>query len=152
MEFPESRLPRGHRLEVETSFVTLLRNIKRKLQRKGHWEPVQLGLRLWKRLLSSAPLKLGNFKKRYWPFWTSVSPCVNGNKLEIVSLGDFLRITKQLWAPNPRGLIPGQSWIPPATAKSSHAHATKKSPPMPQAGAAKWIKINIRKEITLGYL
>ena len=81
--------PEGIERRWETSFVTLLGNIKHKLQRKGHQEPAQLSLRLWKKTASSAPFKLWNFEKRCLPFWTSVSPSVNDNKLEIVSLGDF---------------------------------------------------------------
>ena len=61
--------PEGIEWRWETTFVTLFRNIKHQIQRKGHREPVQLGLRLWqKTALSSAPLKLGHFEKRYWPF------------------------------------------------------------------------------------
>ena len=80
--------PEGIEWRWETTFVALFRNIKHQLQRKGHREPVQLGLRLWqKTALSSAPVKLGHFEKRYWPFWTSVSPSVNGNKYRNCIIG-----------------------------------------------------------------
>ena len=47
--------PEGIDWRWETSFVTLLRNIKHRLQRKGHREPVQLGLRLWKKTAQLSP-------------------------------------------------------------------------------------------------
>lgn len=87
MEFPD--FSEGTEWRWKTSFVALLGNIKRKLQKKEHWEPFQassLVLRLWRKTTQLGPFLAMQLREMYLPFWTSVSPSVNGNKREIISL------------------------------------------------------------------
>ena len=79
--------PEGIDWRWETSFVTLLRNIKHRLQRKGHREPVQLGLRLWKKTAQLSPCQARQLQEALLAFlnfgfsmckWEQVRNCIIG--------------------------------------------------------------------------